>query len=443
MIGTAVEAEYTLSPIPSFQGNPYIETLPPIPDPESVFKFLRKQPDVERGLVALPPEQRAHAIMDQLQDCFFEPFSENLDLFYKLDRLIRRGYKHRNPLHPANATRFDIDREGAASRIQFGASDPGQLSAGLGWSIIGISGIGKTVALLRALSYYPQVIVHGEYRGVKLPLTQTTWVRLEAPPGGSLKALALSFLHEVDRLAGTSYSDKHKRSSLDFLLTSVANVAFQQGVGAIIIDEVQALMQGKTPRGRTAVLDFLTSLTNVLGIPVVLIGTPAALPVLTQEFRQARRSSSVGDFRWNRHRNDEVFDHFCNELWKYQFLAEHVPYTDEIRQELYACSQGITDLVIKVFQESQVRAAVNGSEALSAALLRRVMEEEFPVVHSVVEAIRCGEWKSLLPISDLNLPDTTSRLAGANPNDQEDELPDREVVDYLLEEAMRQQFGDA
>jgi hypothetical protein len=440
MIGTAVEAEYTPSPIPSFQGNLFIEALPSIPDAETLLGHLRKKPNVDSGLMKLPPEQRAHLIMDQLQDEFFEPFRENFDLFYKLDRLIRRGYKHRNPLHPANATRFEVDGNGAAKRFQFGGMGPVSLPAGLGMAIIGISGIGKTMALVRALSFYPQVIMHGEYQGVKIPLTQVTWVRLEAPPGGSLKALALNFLHEVDRLAGTSYSEHYRRANLDYLLTSVANVAFQQGVGAIVIDEVQALIKGKSPVGRTAVMDFLTSLTNVIGVPVILIGTPASLPVLTQEFRQARRSSSLGDFRWHRHRNDEAFDHFCRELWNHQFLLEPVEYTSSVRKELYACSQGITDLVIKVFQEAQVRAAANGSETLSPDLLRRVMEEEFPLIHSVIEAIRCGEWKSLLQLSDVNLPEIISSSHDSSSSAEDGTAPEG-VVDYLLEEAIDRQFG--
>ena len=438
-----VPAVYTASTISSFGGNPLIEALPPIPTAEEILTSLKKHPAITDEAVRLPPEHRAHEITDQLQDNFFEPLPENVQLFRKLDRLIRRGYKYRNPLDACNAARFEFDREGNGSRVQFESPQRiGEPPAGFGLSIIGISGIGKTIAIDRALSYYKQVITHSEYKGQTIPISQVVWVKLQAPPGGSMKALAIAFLEEIDRLCGTEYKEKNKRAGLDQLLTEMANIAFHQGVGMIVIDEVQALSRGKSSRGRIAVLDLLTSLKNVVGVPVVLVGTPASLSVINGEFRQARRVSSVGDFLWRRRPNDDSFDHLCRSLWEFQWLADPVAYSPECREMLYHCSQGITDLVVKLFQESQIRAAENGSERVTPALLHRVMEEDFQLLWPIIEAIRTGELEKVLPISDVSMPEkVVAEALNSDRQDIETTLTQEEILSQLLEDAMSGTLG--
>ena len=47
--------------------------------------------------------------------------------------------------------------------------------------------------------------------------------------------------------------------------------------------------------GSERMLNFFVTLVNTIGLPVILIGTPEAIGVLQEKFRQARRGSGLGD----------------------------------------------------------------------------------------------------------------------------------------------------
>ena len=51
-------------------------------------------------------------------------------------------------------------------------------STASGFTIIGMSGIGKTTAIERVLSLYPQKILHTQYNGESLFLTQLVWAKI-------------------------------------------------------------------------------------------------------------------------------------------------------------------------------------------------------------------------------------------------------------------------
>ena len=73
-------------------------------------------------------------------------------------------------------------------------------------------------------------------------------------------------------------------------MPSMAAVGAMHGLGCLIIDEVQHLSVAKSG-GATKMLNFFTELSNTMGIPVILLGTPQSLDVLGSEFRCARRAT--------------------------------------------------------------------------------------------------------------------------------------------------------
>jgi hypothetical protein len=100
-------------------------------------------------------------------------------------------------------------------------------------------------------------------------------------------------------------------------------------VGVLVIDEIQHLSLAKSG-GSEKMLNFLVTLVNKIGIPVVLIGTTRAMSVLQSEFRQARRSSGhQGDLLWDRMKNDTSWDIFISTMWKNQWTRHVVPLSDE------------------------------------------------------------------------------------------------------------------
>ncbi|WP_206692547.1 hypothetical protein [Azospirillum sp. INR13] len=112
-------------------------------------------------------------------------------------------------------------------------------------------------------------------------------------------------------------------------------------------------------------------------------------------------------------------------MWSFQWTREHTPLTDDIRHVLYQETQGIVDLVVKLFMLAQVHAIQLGvmrgrDEKLDAGLLRHVAGESFTLVAPMIEALRTNDLKALALFDDLSplhdlvqqtIGDATARLA--------------------------------
>ena len=116
------------------------------------------------------------------------------------------------------------------------------------------------------------------------------------------------FFKAIDDCVGTSYLDQYKKSriTIDSMLTMMQRIAQEYSLGLLVVDEVQHLSLAKG--GSDAMLNFFVTLVNMIGLPVILIGTSKALPILQGEFRQARRSSGHGDLIWNRKERADLDD---------------------------------------------------------------------------------------------------------------------------------------
>lgn len=145
---------------------------------------------------------------------------------------------------------------------------------------------------------------------------------------------------------------------------------------------------------------------NTIGVPVILIGTLSAIPLLQENFRQARRASGLGSLIWDRMPKGKAWDYFINQLWKYQWTRVPTEISPEIRDVLYDESQGILDIVVKLFMLAQLRVVSigevrRGPEMLTAELLRKVAREDFRVVRPMLEALRTNDANALLKYDDL------------------------------------------
>lgn len=187
-------------------------------------------------------------------------------------------------------------------------------------------------------------------------------------------------------------------------MVHMAHVANLHALGVLVIDEIQHL--NKTKIGPDALLNFLVTLVNTIGVPVILIGTLSAIPLLQENFRQARRASGMGSLIWDRMPKGKAWDYFISQLWKYQWTRDPTALSPEIQEVLYDESQGILDIVVKLFMLAQLRVVSigevrRGPEVLTAELLRKVAREDFRVVRPMLDALRANDTKALLKYDDL------------------------------------------
>ena len=337
---------------------------------------------------------------------FVEPLPIHLDLEQRFSCMIRTGYEARNPLTPE----FRRDFQKRLNALDSDGLPQNYLrSTATGFTIIGISGVGKTTAVESILSLYPQVIVHSHYSDRDFTLMQIVWLKLDCPFDGSIKGLCLNFFQAVDDLLGTNYSTNYGRGrfTVDQLMPYIARVASLHCIGVLVIDEIQHLNEAKSG-GSKKMLNFFVQLVNTIGIPVVLVGTYKAMSVLSGEFRQTRRGSGQGDLVWDRMEQDDVWELFVESLWRYQYIRKACPLKPELSHALYDVTQGITDFAVKVYMLAQVRAIATGKEAVTENIIRSVAKDSLRLAQPILSALKTGDIRFLQSVEDVHPVDITS-----------------------------------
>ncbi|MEC1157814.1 ATP-binding protein [Cytobacillus horneckiae] len=395
-----IHAFYHEQVIKEYEGNPLIEALPPILSKQEVVEKLCYYPHFDESERQLDSQYRFHII--QRLFSLFQVLPFHIDLESRLSRLLRQGYIGRNPFSPTYASSLIQGHENIQNQVDQGWFNH---SIPRGLTIIGPSGTGKSTAIAKIFNQLPQIIKHSSYRGKDFLFTQLVFLRLECSHDASVKGLVNQFFITVDGLLGTNYFEKFGRSnklSVNTLMPIMTQIINSVGAGILCIDEVQHLsIRGV---GSKLMLNFFTTLNNMIGIPIVLIGTPSAMNVLQREFRQARRGSGQGDLVMDRMENNAYWRLFLESMWEYQWVRNPVELTDEMVEVLYQESQGIIDICLKLFSLSQIRAISSGSECLSVTLVRQVARDHLKLVQPMLTALKSGDLTKIAQYEDIYFP---------------------------------------
>lgn len=418
--GVQARAEYLEQEMPGYDGNPFIEALPAILTEDQAADSLGRYPPYDERERLLPSHVRLHLIQNALQ--FFEPLPVHLDLEQRFSRMIRGGYRMRNPMDRGFWNNMNTKLESLASSTTPLRNQARPLPTG--FTIIGCPGVGKSTSVEGILSLYPQVIFHGQYKDRDFTRAQVVWLKLECPFDGSTNGLCLSFFHAVDDILGTNYLNNYANGRrTGELLLQMARVAANHGLGVLVIDEIQRLSRLKSG-GAEKMLNFFVQLANTIGVPVVLVGTHKARAILSGEFHQIRRGSGQGDLIWDpmpegtwveqtdpfpglekaQPPNPDIWQFFLEALWKYQYLRTPSTLTPELSHTLYLETQGITDFAAKVFMLAQARAittSVDGTEELTSDIIRSVAADSLKEAREVLHALRMGDTAALNKYEDI------------------------------------------
>lgn len=396
-----VRATYTEQIIPRFRGNPLIEALNPAFDDASLVNQLFSLPQFSEEQRLWPMEQRIQQVASLSN--FMVPLPRHLELARKLQAMLYEGYVGRCP-HTAESNRvYQRLYEAQKSGVALVQPDKSALTAQLSATLIGPSGMGKTVTVKRIFGNQPQLIYHPE-----LHIWQIPYLHVEMPhDGASVKGLAHSIIRKIDNLLpGANYYETYAKSrhSVESLMNHVARLLHAHAVGVLVCDEIQNLENA--PKNKEALMTLLVSASNELGVPIIFIGTNKAQRLMTLDFRQARRAAGQGVATWDRLSepqpgDDGEWNSFLPILWKFQWLQKPVPLTDFLSSLMYQHCQGIVDLAIKLFACCQWRAMLDGTETITPALIADVARRELSVVTPMVDALRRNDLKALDAFDDI------------------------------------------
>lgn len=405
--GDFEEANYKEQALSEYNNNPFIEALPQIFNEDEVLEQFMVTPRITEQDKKSETNIRYH-VLKRIKN-YIQPLPIHFEVERRLSTLIRRGYLARNPLDKSFLERIRVlhqlreDEEEAHKyideRLNYIRSTADSLS------IIGISGIGKTTAIERLLLMYPQVIKHEFYKEQPFNRTQIVWLKIDCPYDGSLSTLCKSFFKAIDDLLGTRYLEKfgYLNRVTSTMLLHMTSLASMYGIGVLVIDEIQHLLNSKNDQEE--MLNFFVTLSNTVGIPTVLIGTSKAQQLFKGNFRQARRAASDGSIIWDRMTEDsEEWNFFLETLWEFQCLKTYSELTEDIKKTFYEECQGITSVAVNLFILAQERALfdeANEGEIITPLVIKKTASEDMKIIQPMLNALRNNDFKAMYKYEDI------------------------------------------
>ncbi len=410
----------TLEPtdmLEEYAGNPFIMHLPTEPQPEDIMRTLDKPPVWSENDRMRRSGQRWHCIM-RLANDYSQPTVSAIEFGMYLDLVIKRGYVGRNPSTTDYVRGLELIAD-LGAKIDSGTKwaeldlTP-HFHTSLGFAALGTPGSGKTHAVDAACKRYDQVIRHVS----PMHLYQIVWLRIECPPNGNPKGLCEFFFQQVDhalrkKSVNSGYARQYRGKTLDVMMAGMARVASLHAIGVLIVDEIQNVKKENQDL-KASVLNFLVTMRNMIGIPVVMVGTMAAQQLLQRTMHDARRGDGIGSLYFERFPAkspgspdfSKEFRQFVAKLWRWQWTSEATPLDDDILKALYQETQGVIDLIVKLFILVQMRLVLTASkrkvpELITPKLIHDVAKARFRIVRPYVKALRSNNPEELAKYDDL------------------------------------------
>lgn len=381
-----VEAIYRKSEIPEQRGNILIEALPAIPDDATLRRQLHVLPPFNEQERRLPDHIRGQLVR-RVRDIFIAT-PRVVELARSMMSMVHAGYERRRPntqesisslraLYQAQMTGDFVSVKQTAEIAKFSMT------------LTGPSGQGKSTAIGHIRGLLPPVIYHPQPGIWQLPFLVVEM----STDGRDVHQLATEIASEMDKLLpDAGYAELMKRTTTtnaNYRLGAVLRTAREHGLGMLIVDEgqSQAVSSGRdggtqATAKETTVAKALTTASNTSGVPTMIAGTPELKTKREARFTTGRRGSGSGSAAWGnltrtRTNNGGDFETLLKVLFKYQWVRNPISYSDEFADLYFDLTQGVPDIMVKLWEAVQIEAISYKQEAISPELLRVVLGKYF------------------------------------------------------------------
>ncbi|MFS0756119.1 ATP-binding protein [Noviherbaspirillum sp. 1P10PC] len=433
----SIPATYRSTGVRRFDGNPFIEALPPLEtSKDAILDRLKNYPPVPTTADLKKSELVRSAEVGCINEIVY-PFAEYKRAGTNLTMNIRESYVARNPLSVQ-----DVQRRHAIALNQSDVLFPSNwVSTAKGQTLLGISGSGKTTFATAFSLPYQVVIEHTEYQGKPLICRQIPWVNIRMSHDATLKSLCLQFFEVVDHILGNTNYRRQAESVriVARMVMLIAQVATAVSVGVIFIDEIQNL---KAAIGKNAVfvLNLFSEIIEKAGVTLVVAGTPALGSVIDENVRNLRKLNSGGESTLAQMKyGDPEFNAFCDTYWEYQYVKKPVALNTKIREAWHNCGAGNPAFTALSFMLAQ-RNEIGGREVIDAAAFDRVSKIDMAILEPAIAALRSGKGSELKKFDDLLFKEGCTSLrkliawsdGGETPSQNNDEFSELQETSAVV-----------
>lgn len=224
-----------------------------------------------------------------------------------------------------------------------------------GMLLVAQTGSGKTTVLEYYASKFPPV---RSPVGMKIPV-----VRVKTPSAPSVKMLAETILVAIGDPAAASGNTTVKTNRIIHLFKSC-------GVELLMIDEFQHFIDGNRMTECQKVTDWVKTLIDSLGIPVILSGLPRSILVLNSNPQMRRRFGAplyMAPFSFHDKESQIEFRGVLNELQS--SLPIECPDLSEanMARRFYFATHGLMDYIVKILDDAVSRCGAEGKVRIELA----------------------------------------------------------------------------
>ncbi len=350
-----------------YAGNILTQGLGPILSRQQALSMLTYLPPLPPpDIGSVPKHIRMHLLMT-LRDLHI-PSIEGGRLVETIDLMIRPSYRYRDP--KSAHTWGMICGEPMLHKTP---KAPAMAAA-----VVGHSGSGKTEAILRGLSLYPQqVITHDTFPHLVDKHHQVIWQSINVPASGRSADLAANLMMDWDAMmakyspgtpGGFEATLARERRDGSKMLDEWQQVASSHFLGLLHLDEVQNFfrlqsLEKRKKRGNETgglelsivedqCLKWILTFTNSGGNPLLLSGTPDGIGALTKRLSNIERFTSSGYHQFPLFENADsplFYKGFFEPLSQYQFVSKRLEVTPRLAALIIELTGGVLRIIIALW----------------------------------------------------------------------------------------------
>ena len=229
--------------------------------------------------------------------------------------------------------------------------------------ISGDTGLGKTTICRNYITRFPR---DRDEKGAIIPVLYT-----RAPSSPTLKSLTTKMLDDL----GDPTPDKGVFVKQKIRLKKLIKACRTQ---IVFLDELQHLIDPDSERILEAVSDLVKELIDELGIPIVMVGLPKSVRVLTSNRQLGRRVSQrteLSEFGWKTSAQKKQFRSLLKTIDEKLPLSKssQLATVDRAKRFHYA-TNGVMDHIMKLVRHSAEAAVEKNMDCIDLPLLEEVYD---------------------------------------------------------------------
>lgn len=388
----------------------------------------RSNGELARALSYLPPKidvsglahhERLH-LVSVVRDLHL-PSPAGVAVARQIDLMLREGYRHRSPTSAKGwQSIYSLSSPSLADQITMA---PAMVGSPLAAAVVGVSGVGKTASIEKALTLYPQCVEHDSFPQMARGHKQLVWLKVEVPGTGKALDLARELWTATDIALGTDYSAQKPvttaKSGTVLLNLWLRRVACHY-LGFMSLDEIQNLFnigtlaqrrsaKAATQRPRVRIVDdealkFILTLINVAKIPIMVSGTHDAMEIFETRMSTSQRLTIEGLIRFE-HAQTPDDDYFHNILlpafFQHQFLDQKASCSPQWRALMHRYTAGLPRLCANLWIHSQRLALNSNAKCIDFRHVEQVMATTMSPCIRGVDALLSDDPRRYAQYEDL------------------------------------------